>query len=197
MPVVSPEDKFDSSLGMYVAETWWELGKLLARRNDRKALDAWAEQVRKKLTDREAPAVSGASLQAFATTAFALLKAKHQGQKIASDFLKLVRKSAHFEVEEDGQYLEPIELPDTFWANEYRFLLIDLCKPKSGGVGWLTAASTCPSCKEFFIKGRSDQKFHDDRCKAKFHNKNAYDQEKAARQKRTRRGKLIRPKGNM
>jgi hypothetical protein len=182
-------DNFDASLGLGVAETWWELGKLLALRDDAGALALWAARVRAELDEPEANAITVPELQKFARVAYELLRAKFNRQNIANQFSTLMASSSKFKVVEQDQYLKATEPPKTFWANEYRYLLTDLSRPKSG-IGWLNAAGLCPVCGEFFIRARSDQKFHNDSCRARFHNTAAYEKQKSMRRKHARsRGK--------
>jgi hypothetical protein len=180
------QDHFDAYLGLGVAVTWWDLGRLLARREDDKALGEIAARVRPTLADYEAKAITLPRLREFATVVYDLLKTKSEGRKIGDKVSQRVAGSLEYDFHEEGAYLSANEPPDTFWANEYRLLFLDIEKPKEG-TGWLNAAGTCKACGNFFIKSRRDQVYDTATCRMRIANREAYKRERD--QRRRRRGR--------
>lgn len=76
---------------------------------------------------------------------------------------------------DEGRYVQMRETRETFWANEYLALALELRKPHTaGGTGWLCFVGECENCKTFFVKKRSDQRAHNARCRMRAANRKAY-----------------------
>jgi len=180
-------EEFNPYLGMYLGETWWKLGSNISRAlfGSQKAQQnyciSWAKSIQEKLKHDEmsesVDAISSANLYEAANTIMSLLKKKYNSESIARDVSRLTEGANEEKITDDGQYLNSEEPPNVFWAIEYSILFNDLAKPsKNKGKGWLNAVAICedPECKEFFVKGRKDQRFHTAGCRTRTANREAY-----------------------
>jgi hypothetical protein len=188
---IAPRPDFDPYLGLGVAQTWWDLGRLLAIRDDPDKLKKWADSVRARadLGKAEVDAITLKGLTEFASTVYDLLKAKFGSERIGPTVRELVRGCAGFDFVDSGQYMRADEHGETFWANEYRLLFDAISKPDAGE-GWITATGTCLDCGVFFVKGRRDQQYHNTLCRMRVANRRAYARISGSRRGRLRRGRL-------
>jgi hypothetical protein len=190
------EGEFDSSLGLVTGATWWELAKnisplLACSPEDRKKkIESWVNRIHRKMVEDDMevslPCVTPAALEKFVTTLLATLEKKYEGKSIAADVRRLTRKQK-LAITDDGQYIRYDELEDTFWSLEYHYLFLDMQRERSGK-GWLNAVDRCGCCGVFFIKQRSDQRFHSDACRTRAANRKAY-QERRGQRPHTKRGR--------
>lgn len=198
-PAQEPEpDEFDPSLGLLLGDTWWKLGKNIARilavdgevRSRR--LEEWCEEVRTDLADsgmnEPMGGVTPAAILTFVETVMGVLEHKFDGKPIAETVRRLTKRANAFNVYDEGQYLDIQEPTDVFWAVEYDFLFSKMDKAIGGG-GWLNAVARCADddCKKFFIKSRSDQRHHSDACRTRSANRKAY--ERSGSCSHTKRGR--------
>ena len=166
---------FDPYLGVICAETWWDLGKLLARRDD----PTWIAKQIPGWTKESHPDYKGyvtvEAVQSFANRIHDLLRRKFHEESIALEAAAIVRVVAQGVYRDDGAMLELEETHDVYWATETQFVLNDLNKPTAEGAGsWLEAVDECRECGEFFVKQRRDQIFDTAKCRTKFTNRDAY-----------------------
>jgi hypothetical protein len=174
---------FDPYLGCVCADTWWDLGKLIAHRDDA----AWLEkQVPRWVADLHADYVGHITVDAvaeFARTIFGLLRRRFRHQPIAAEANLItapMREPGDYFRDDDerGPYLDFTETLEQFWAVEYATVLEELLRPelsdKKDQRGWLNAVDECAECHEFFVKQRRDQIFDSAKCRTKFANRDAY-----------------------
>jgi hypothetical protein len=183
---------FDPIIGSAAALSWWELGKWLAHRDDPKNLTRWQKRMIADVDPFEAKAITVSQLQKFADNVYGLLKRKYAGEPIAREVAEKVAKAAAYQINDAKQYLAWNEPGEVFWANEYRFIFMELREPDKSAAaadktGWLQAVGTCGQCGEFFVRSRRDQRFDKIKCRNKANNDLAY---KQFREKKTgRRGR--------
>jgi hypothetical protein len=166
---------FDPYIGVICAESWWDLGKLLAHRTD----PAWIAKKIPFWTKDSHPDFKGnvtvESVQRFAVEIYDLLRRKFNDEPIAAEAQAIGRRAAQAVYRDAGPMLELDETSDVFWAIETKFVLDDLCRPfKLNAGGWLEAVDVCRECEEFFVKQRRDQIFDTAKCRTKFANRDAY-----------------------
>lgn len=195
----SKNDEFDPWLGLALGDTWWKIGKNFATilnvdgEKRQQNLEKWAVDVRKELAEDDMrEAIEGVTPEAilqFISTVMKLLENKFDSKDIRADVSRLMQSSSKYNIYDTGQYLDFQEPPDTFWAAEYRFLLLDLDGARKGG-GWLNAVARCadPECNVFFIKSRTDQRHHTPACRTRSANRQAY-AEKSGQRHHTKRGR--------
>lgn len=184
------EVDFDPYLGLGIAESWWLLGRYLSAFHPAESDDvmrATAERWIADLFDDDEPwhedaraALKADRLVEFAKNAYRLLERKFRGEPIGPEALALVKPAVDYQAREDGQFLDLFEPVDVWWANEYRMLFLDLVEPKTHK-SWLHAVGTCANekCSRFFVKQRSDQRFHSEACRARAANQRAYEKRRA------------------
>lgn len=186
---------FDPYLGMATADSWWLLGRRLApfhrdEPEDRKmmAAERWIGDLlkeRDECYDDEIAALTPERLRHFAEDVYVLLERKFHGEAIGAEVIERLRASADFDPREKGQYLDLFEPVNVWWANEYRALFLDLVEPKSGP-SWLYAVDLCANerCRRFFVKQRSDHRFHAESCRSRAANQRSYQKRKTRAHKR-------------
>jgi hypothetical protein len=171
--------EFDPVLSMAIADTWWELGKRLSpfvgdavsSAQKAAALEDWvAEILKARSTDEErevdrdiVSALTPERLGTFVETALALLERKYNNESIARDVHTLIKEASCDVVDAPNRRLEMPETPDAFWAWEYLSLFTEM--RSSNKSDWTIAVGNCEKCKQFFVKTRSDQRFHNDTCR--------------------------------
>jgi hypothetical protein len=168
--------RFDSWLGLTIADTWEALGQHIGRvRNDKEkfdteALTKWAAAVIGESGDKLARILTPISLQRFVVTSLRVLEAKAKGKSVRAKAKRLVRRrrfqSIKVEEKPGSRYLDIFEPQSVFWAVEYQRLFEALGTPdRADDEGWLQAVGFCDGCGSFFIKARRDQRFHSDACR--------------------------------
>lgn len=167
--------EFDPYIGVICADSWWDLGKLLAHRNDpgwiTKKIPVWTKDSHPDFKGN----VTVESVQHFAGEIYDLLRRKFNEEPIAEEAQAIIRRAAQATYRDAGPMLELDETSDVFWAIETKFVLDDLCRPfKADAGGWLEAVDVCRECGEFFVKQRRDQIFDTAKCRTKFTNRDAY-----------------------
>ena len=171
-----PKRDFDPYLGVICADTWWDLGKLLAHRDDgawiAKQIPAWT----KEIDDPTYRAyVTVETVRSFANRVYDLLRRKYQGEPIVEEARSSAELAARGVYRDNGRYLEYDEDPDVYWAIDTRFVLNDLEKSvDENDIGWLNAVEECRECGTFFVKQRRDQIFDTAKCRTKFTNRDSY-----------------------
>lgn len=193
MPKTGKLSQFDAGLGLNMAETWWELGKLLADREDVRALAKVVSRVRDDLPTWQCNVMTLPRLQDFLTKANRLLKEHYQGKDISREAESLMNPANYRisakRVGNDLQITEPVDL---FWAQEYETLLLGLEPDRGDSIPVAHVMGTCedPKCNEFFVRSRSDQRYHSEKCRMRVASRKAYRQasrERAARRRHPRR----------
>jgi hypothetical protein len=180
------DESFDAGLGLVLGDTWWQLGKNVARvlaaegEEQNRRLEEWAAKVRSDLAEagmnEPIGGVTPRAIMTFVETVMGLLEQKFDGKPIAQKVHHLTKTANDFNVYDVGQYLDIQEPDHVFWAVEYDFLFSKMDKSISGG-GWLNAVGRCgdDDCRQFFIKARSDQRHHSDACRTRSANRKAYE----------------------
>lgn len=173
----APEQaRFHPDLGLAIADTWWDLGRLLSKRDNDAALEAQLIRIRKDAPEF-ASSLNLRPLKRFLATAYELLRKKFNREPIAESAASLGRTGPPCEYFDDGQYLDWKEPDSVFWANEYDVLFRDLAPPLSGEPSWLSAAAICADnrCKQgFFIRSRSNQDYCSYNCRMRAYGRDAY-----------------------
>jgi hypothetical protein len=192
------DEEFDPYIGITVADTWPKLGRLLATVQSEAPrpevlinLKRWIDEL---WDDNEVPyddalkAITPLRLLKFARDVQGLLERKFSGESIASEIRDRIAACGNFEIREEKTFVDLYEPPRVWWANEYRVLFADLVQPKSGK-SWLHAVALCANedCLKFFVKQRSDQRFHSEVCRARAANQRAYSRRRS--KVRGRRGR--------
>ena len=180
---------FDPVLSMALADSWWDLGKKLAPFTAGSAtteqqtafLRGWAAEVRDDEDPDVVAAVTPDRLQLFVATVLTLLERKFEGGDIAEDVRALIA-DARFDVCDDGRRLRMTETPEAFWAWEYVYLFTEMHSTSKSD--WTTAVGRCSECNVFFVKTRTDQRFHGDACRKRAANVRFYRNSKAKRKRR-------------
>jgi len=178
------DDDFDAYIGLAAASTWWELGKRLTPLLDlegkakERHLIEWSDKIKNNLLDEkmtiEAQIVTPDAVGQFAENVLKLLRKKYHKEPIARDVLSLIKNRKLLINDMDStSYLQFEEPDESFWAFEYLLLFEELQPPKDG-IGWLNAVAICESCSVFFIKQRSDQRYHSDACRMRLANRKSY-----------------------
>lgn len=175
-PKARPRRDFDPYLGVVCADTWWDLGKLLARRDDKawiaKQIPAWTKEIDDPAYRRY---VTVEAVQGFANRIYDLLRRKYKGESIIDEARLIAAQAARGAYRDNGRYLEYDEDPDVYWATDTRFVLNDLEKSiDESEIGWLNAVEECRECGTFFVKQRRDQIFDTAKCRTKFTNRDSY-----------------------
>jgi hypothetical protein len=183
-------EEFDPGLGLGVADTWWALGRRLAAfqaastpQEENAYAERWIAEILEDENERfedQRAALKPDRLREFARTVPELLERKFRGRSIAADAAGLMRACSQYDVREEAQFLDLYEPIDVWWANEYRLLFADLVD-RSPYPTWLSAVGTCAreECGQFFIKQRSDQRYHSESCRARVANQRAYKKRKS------------------
>jgi hypothetical protein len=196
--VETEPEEFDAWLGLVLADTWWQLGKNVARvlavkgTTRQQRLEDWAQKVRAELAksgmNEPMGGVTWKAVFAFVETIIDILEQKFDGKPIARRVRQLTKDASAFNVYDDGQYLDIQEPESVFWSVEYDFLFSKIDKSIGGG-GWLNAVARCADddCRKFFIKSRSDQRHHSNDCRTRSANRKAYT--RAAPSGHTKRGR--------
>jgi len=182
-PRSSRRRAFDPYLGCVCADTWWDLGKLIAHRDDSAWIDKQIPRWTRDLHPDFVGYVTVNAVAEFARTLFGMLRRRFRHQSIAADANSLtaaMRLSGdYFRDDERGPYLDYHESFEIFWAIEYNSVLEELLRPylapeKTDQRGWLNAVDECAECREFFVKQRRDQIFDTAKCRTTFANRDAY-----------------------
>jgi len=184
--------EFNASLPMHLVDTWWQLGRRLSpfvgsgtselRRDV--FIEEWLASAREGSESDALSALTAEKLREFIATALSVLEDKFEGRDVA-DRVALLIAAATFDVADEGRLLRLTEKPDAFWSWEYLYLFTELHAENKPS--WLTAVGRCQHCTLFFVKSRSDQRFHDDSCRKMSANKRFYNRSK--KPKATRPGK--------
>lgn len=178
-PKTSTKRRFDSFLGLTIADSWETLGEQIGRVRDDKGkfdkgeLAKWAAAVVSENDDDLTNIVTPESLQRFVETTLRLLETKAKSRAIGAAAKRLVRRRRFQAIkinEEPGSpYLDLFEPGSLFWAVEYQFLFEGLGTPADANDrGWLQAVGYCDECGAFFVKARGGQRFHSNLCRTKF-----------------------------
>lgn len=186
---------FNPWLGLWVADTWWELGRRFMQLSDSNKekrdvhLKNWSDHVTQKLMQDEMPlaatAVTVKTLDDFFNTLLPLLEKKYEGESISAEVAQLVKRKSDVHLLDKGKYLDHDEPSGYFWAAEYWMLFSDLSPPDEND-GWLHAVTRCDACKVFFIKQRINQIYHSEACRVRAANRKSYAKKKADQSKNKR-----------
>ena len=170
--------RYDSHLGLGVANSWWDLGRWTNRLRAtptnaaRQAVAReWAEDANE---DDPYYHVKPQELVAFTDTVLGLLERKLNGERIAAEAKRLVAPIAQVEYDDDGQFLARRENAETFWATEYYYLFEDLERREHSV--WSKAVGYCENkaCGKFFIRQRIDNRYDTDKCRTNDANRKYY-----------------------
>lgn len=185
--------EYDAGLGLYAADSWWDLGKLLAGREKVDVLTRRVASMKEQLPPWQRDAVTLARLQEFLDTADRLLKEHHIGKDIARSAESLMNpKNYRITAKKVGEFLQITESGELFWALEYESLFNALEPPQTDEMPFSEVMAKCADskCPQLFLKSRSDQKYHTDKCRMRVANRTAYKKassERVARGRRRRR----------
>jgi len=170
---------FDPWLATAVADSWWDLGRKLApftagsdpAEQQVAFLRDWAASIHKDEDADVIAAVTPERLRQFVTTVLHLLERKFEGDNVAEDVRRLIA-DARYDVSDDGRRICFTETPEAFWAREYLYVFTEMHSTNRSD--WTTAVGRCGECNAFFVKTRSDQRFHSDLCRKRAANLRFY-----------------------
>jgi hypothetical protein len=179
-----PAREFDATIEAMCAETWWDLGKLLAHLDDDTETQKRVEAIREDLHPDLKPYVTIDTVREFARTVYDVLCRFYDGADVKADIERLMETESHT-VQEANGFIEVDESFEAFWGFEYGAVFTSLGKPyrpEDDPSGWRNAVHRCSECGTFFVKQRRDQMFDKTLCRTRATNRDAY-----ATMRRTRR----------